>query len=179
MATPKTASPVDAIHTLREQIVATKNDIESIACAPLPAAEAERNLVEHVEQLGAAYDPSGLLVDYAREPAPSFDVVLGMLPAAHDDPRIRVAFLAAILRDALLAQWLPRLRARYEHDPGLAQAIPLAERPTRLRRLHERLRSLELDEERAVLGAEQQGIAVDRREDADPAVVFAPELLAE
>jgi hypothetical protein len=176
MASPK-PSPVDAVQRLRTEIVETTAELARTVRAPVPLEEAEQHLVASVEQLGAGYDPSGLLADFAREAHPSFDILVGVLPAAHEDPRIRCAFLAAVFRDALLAAWLPRLRARYAHDPGLAEAIPLAERPARVRHLQDRLHTLEVAEEQAILAAAQQGCTVDRRADASPAVIFDPVVL--
>jgi hypothetical protein len=55
----------------------------------------------------------------------------------------------------------------------------LAERPGRLDALRQRLRDLELAEERLICEAETRGEQVDRRETARPEIIFADEILGE
>jgi hypothetical protein len=54
----------------------------------------------------------------------------------------------------------------------------LAERPARLAAIRERVRALELEEEQAIVDGERNGVRIDRRPDADPAVFFASTVLA-
>jgi hypothetical protein len=166
------------VESLRAQITACVAELDAIARAPLPVAEAEAAMGQLLDRAAARYDPSVTL--FARTPDPQLDSLSLLLP----DPRWGAPalweFLAAIVdRPRLIVLWTDRLRQAYASDPTLANPIPLAERAGRLQSAQRRLHDLELAEERLIVEAEQRGEQVDRREDADPAVIFAPEMLVE
>jgi hypothetical protein len=164
---------------LRELIAATTAEIDAIAMAPLPFAEAEANLAAALDQLASLYTPDALLAEFSRDVAPTIGTVQMLL----GDPRFDVqnfhAFLAGAFGDTLLALWRPRVRLLYEHTPELAAAaVPVQERAARVAALRQTLRDLEVQEELAICSAAARGEQIDRRADCDPAVLFAPEVLA-
>jgi hypothetical protein len=76
-----------------------------------------------------------------------------------------VPLLRPILREALVAQ----AEAAYDNSPA---GLPADAREREFARLDEQLLALERAEEQALQVAEANGLAIDRREDADPRVVL-------
>ena len=59
-----------------------------------------------------------------------------------------------------------------EHLNEHAPRLPSAERPARLEQIQRDIRELELEEEAVIRAAEDDGIEILRRADADPLVVL-------
>jgi hypothetical protein len=166
------------ITALRAQIAALQDEIATLDSAPVPLAEAEMALIAGIDRLAARYDPDLVLVSFTHGGADLGTVELLVPPAGDYETQRAAAFLCFLHRDALVAVLSARLRALYDRDPALARtAVPLAERPARVRHLRDRMRTLEVEEERLILAAERQGVRLDRRADVDVAVLFLPELL--
>jgi hypothetical protein len=119
MAAKQPAQPPD-VATLRAEIAAVVAEIAQVGDAALPLAEAEAGMVALLDQAAARYTADAAIV-FARDPAPSFDVLALLLPQPRSDPTLLHAFWAATVdRDRLLAVWRTRLQRAYETDPTLA-----------------------------------------------------------
>ena len=174
MNTTITQTTAAELAELRAEIGRVKAELIAIPAAPLPLAEAERALERTIERMATYYDPDGALSNFIADADPQVDALEGIIP--NFDPFALRAFLAAVIGGPLRGVLLERLRARYAADPVLADtAIALAARPGRLAGLSERLRDLERAEERMIVAAERAGMRLDRRADADPAVIFEEE----
>jgi hypothetical protein len=166
------------VESVREQITAVVAELDAIARAPIPLAEATEHMGTLLDAAAARYLPS--VEVFARDPDPQLDVLSVLLPDPRWDAPAVWAFWAAVVdRPSLVAFWAERLRQAYASDPTLANPVPLAERAGRLEDLRRRLHELEVQEELAITAGERRGEVIDRREDADPRIVFAAEVLAE
>jgi hypothetical protein len=167
---------VDALRADRARLNAERRDLER---APLPREEAEAELEARIATAGARVE-----LDAAPLAWPSSD------PARHDRNLIRpatpmttlgpdgltFAALCKLTPDAVRAAAAAALDALYAaHAPGL----PAADRAAALAALDRQLGETELSEERCIRAAEDAGLSVARRADADPELVLAADLDAD
>jgi hypothetical protein len=179
MATKLKLAPM-SLDELRALIRTTTADLAALESAPLPLEEAETQLAAALAHLASLYLPDAVLQQFARTPAPGMPTLELLLGDPQYDVQHVHACMAAAFGDLLLAAWGARLRGIYERDPALrAAAVPTAERPARREALRQTLVELEVAEERAICEAERRGQRIDRRRDARPEILFAPEVLAE
>ncbi len=151
-----------AIEELRQLRVRKLDQRDGIASRPVPLAEAQAAVDAGLARM-AAEATADLYLAPLRNPAggrPTLpdmrtDRIVGLLLSANAD---RVA-------DVLKAA----LAERYGDDPGL----PLDERQRELARLDGEIFDCELAEEALVRDCEDAGLAILRREDADPRALLA------
>ncbi len=158
---------------LATQISALDEEARRIEAAPLPLAEALTRLEEQrrtvaaritarrAERVRGFFSPKGVT---------HLDDLYGLAQGFGRQGReledaIREALDARFLAD--VAEWQKAIKAAT--IPG--DPMPVAERAPRLAQLARDRVELERQEERLVMRAERDGLQLDRRETADPAVV--------
>src|SRR5262249_40611923 len=104
----------------------------------------------------------------ARAEGPTPAHALDLVPT---EGRMLQCFLASILQAPMAEGVVLALEKLYASiDP--ATCIASADRAARLTLLTKKVRALEIEEENIVEALEAEGIVVDRRADAEPAVVL-------
>lgn len=149
----KTLDYLSKIETLRAKIDAAKAKRCEIECAPLPRDESIALIRANIQK--AAQEWRAEI---------SLSPVRGYPPAAIGHLHVD-APLAAVCPDALeaaLVQAVDEARKDYPHG------LPSRERPAALAAIDAEILALEIDEERAIVDAEQIGQTIDRRADLDP-----------
>ena len=154
-----------SIDRLRVDISALKQQREAIASAPLPLPDALAGLRAHLDHLAeqAASDLNGIAISAAGGAAPS--AYLALWPQ-----RNPLQLIAALARPQV-EEALAGVVERHYRDNGLTGLTP-AERDAQLAEIDQRITALEHEEEQTILQAEELGLAIPRRADADPATVL-------
>ena len=153
------------IITLGEEAAQVEGGPVSLADALARLDEQRRKVVERVaarraDGVRGFFSPRGIS-DVARLGlAEGYGSVGRELEAA-----IEAAGDARFLAD--VGEWRSAIKAA----PIAGQPVPLAERVQRVAQLARDRTELERQEERVVMCAERDGLQLDRREDADPAIV--------
>jgi hypothetical protein len=101
--------------------------------------------------------------------------VVGSVPSDVRTPRDFEAFFVVAFSKPIRELWTAAIKA----SVPAAKAIPSRDVPKRLAAIAERRRDLGVREEAAILTAAEQGIALDRRADADPTVVLCTVLTSD
>jgi hypothetical protein len=153
-----------AIASLRGEIKALQAKLASVKSAPLPLSDKREHAAAFVASLGARTAP---LVSFQRDELKvgwpqnvdmlSPDFVIGVMCWASPDSTLR-ALERAILQQAERA--------------GRTDALGVAEREKRLRKLERQLSECEMLEESMIQCAGKEGLDVPRRVDADPRCVL-------
>ena len=158
---------VERLASIRQQIAETKAEVQRVASARLPFAEAAERLGPLLDAIAARWTP--VVSDLG---APSPPSVESILQTATADPWTLAGMIAVVARDGLEAALRGALGATYDRvNPE--DCIPLAERPGRLEALEAKRHKLEVEEERTITAAARDGIRLDRRSDADPQAIFS------
>src|SRR3989454_337854 len=171
------ADPRRGVETIRAKIITLGEEAAQVEGAPVPLADALARLDEQrrkvAERVAARladgvrgfFSPRGIL-DVARLGlAEGYGSVGRELEAA-----IQEAADARFLAD--VGEWRSAIKAA----PITGKPVPLAERAPRLAQLARDRAELERQEERGVMCAERDRVQLDRREDADPALVLTTTL---
>ena len=145
---------------LRAEIVQLGEERAKIEGASVPRDEAldliERTISHNASRVGSTY---GFLLRPGTSPADLDLVPNGQVASAF------CSFLPDLVREKLIA----------EVDRNLAErpsGLPTEERPAALAEIDAAIRKLGVEEEQIITEAEAAGIELDRREDADPAIVL-------
>ena len=158
-----TTGIVEELATIRAAIEEKKAELARIARAAVPEVEALARLDVYLEAQAARFDTPRIGFLTGPHGLGGADIgVIGGIEAA----------LATICRDAMRAELARRVGLLYAENGMGADAVATADRPRLLDEARTALRALEIDEERLIMQAEAAGLDVDRREDADPAVVL-------
>ena len=172
----KTVREIVKARTRRMALLGERREIEG---APLPADEAERHVGAYVERLARRWQREVPLHLFT---APADDTRRGQLfdsavplrfasvaggavdlaPVAH--------MLAAVAPELLRGALLEAVGRSYGKSPP---GLPAAERAAALAEIDRELREVELGEERLIRALEAEGLEIDRRADANPALVLA------
>jgi hypothetical protein len=164
-ARARKAEPVAGLVTVRAELAALDAEQRALSAAPKPVDEVLRAVDALVDELAARWDPPVNALFRAGTAAPS----TALFVPAWDD-RDRPYFDAWLHGDALKA----RLRATVLAAPeAQAAAVPTIQRARHVVALVAKRRGLEMEEETFAARAEMAGHDVDRRPDADAALVLA------
>jgi hypothetical protein len=165
-----TATDADArLAKLRADIARVREELTVLDRAPLPLTEATAQLHARIDAL-ATEAPLATLVAPFRTAGAAGERILPPPESRDFTPT-----LCALLGDVLKVKLGATLAASYRTADG-PTPVPLADRAPRRQALRERLRVLEVEEERVILAAEAVGLAPLRREDADVDVVLTTTL---
>lgn len=170
------------IPKLRAEIEACRDEMNWLNVAQVPQDELKERATNSCRELAARFDAPRSLGMFANPGAGFFElismfrtnarVVIHGMPnessvtsANSDDVG---PMIACVMGDSLVQ----RMHAEIDHldyRPG----PPTIERPARLAELKATLRTLEQQEEALICQAEEAGVCIARRGDADPAVILA------
>jgi hypothetical protein len=162
-----TTTPADLtaeLHAVRAELAQTAAALSALGAAPVPRAEAAARIQEAVAALAARYDARLRAEQFRGAEGPPLgvlDAILVPLAAEQQAP-----FIAKLHGKALAAMLVAAL------PPDDAATVPSADRPQRRAALEAQAHDLAVREERLVLRLEALGAPVERRPDADPAVVL-------
>lgn len=171
----KGESPRDAVARVRAEIAGLRDEVRAVKKAPYPSAEVKARVAATVDALAEMGAPRvQRAVRHAGPPE---------FPEMHVETRMwmegkpfvgratvpdTTALLAWMFPDAMKAA-LEREVQRVADD---AQAIPAAERPTKLKALAGSILAAERQEEAIIMLADERGDTIHRREDADPRAIL-------
>ena len=168
----RVADPHGELVPIRERLRAIATETQAIEVAPVGREEtlarldaqrkrvAERVAARRAERVRGFFSPRGIS-DIAR---------LGLTEGYGSVGREVEAAIEEAADERFLAdvgEWRSAIKAA----PIAGQPVPLAERVPRVAQLARDRTELERQEERVVMCAERDGLQLDRREDADPAIV--------
>lgn len=171
-----TAAPLlsffDEVENIRSEIESVAEELAWTENAALPKDEAKKRVSAAVAAAIDQYHPP---VWHFNEPVLDSNVLQEMLtahgnPTGGDDATVRVdltPLLAVLFGDELTTK-IHRLIDRLDYTAG----PPSKDRPTKIRALKATLADLGKKEESLICGAEERGLFIPRREDADPAIVL-------
>jgi hypothetical protein len=146
------------LETLRKRRSALKQDRKALERARVSADEAQANLEALIAAAAGRFRPPALLVGVN---SPGFQAQL-----YERDPGVDAFALACALYPERVQEFLA------EHMTAGEGGVTAENRAARLAQLDAELAELERKEESAIRKLEAQGLDVDRRGDADPAVVL-------
>ncbi len=182
-------APADGVRRIRVEIAETKAARSALEIAPVPAGEARARARALVANLAEA---NGLQIEPLFQPVgpPLADEVLPHalvtvlvssspttgIPALASGGVVRVVDAAALVAFAVGPMLAKALEAAIDAIADDALAVPTAERAGRESKLHTALLALERQEEALVEAAQQGGIAIERRADANPIAILGIEI---
>lgn len=152
------SSEVDRI---RGEIARLKETREAVMGGQRSLAEAEAMLDEALDRIAARFNPSATALLNPETTVADFVVGYGTT----DTPTEMLVWLH---RDALKARFMSAMKDAAE--PG---AVTAEDRRERVAKIDAQLFDLEQQEERLIEEAEEAGIEITRRPDADPRAVLA------
>lgn len=168
------------VEKLRGEIVAAREELDWLGDAQIPVEELKARATEQVRALSAKFEAKRRLGALAYPNAGAAEVSemlrLSTRTIINGDGGARLGVIniddhgplfAWLMCDVLIA----RMHAEID-QLGYVAGPPVAERPARRRALREELRKLEISEEKLIVAAEEAGMFIPRRVDADPAVVL-------
>lgn len=169
------STPHEEAEKIRIQIQNVGDEIAWLASAPVPKEELKVRATEACRALAATFLEDGNPMRRLALPKP--DSLLSLLKInASTFHRGEVVSTTAVEVGPIIAWCLGDIltqRMHAEIDSLDYQAgPPMADRPARLAKLKADLRRLEGQEEALICKAEAEGISIQRRSDADPAVVL-------
>jgi len=163
---------------LRIEIDRLRDEIEWANTACVPPNELKARATKHCQAMTQEFDAARRLMSLAHphntgsaemqamfRASPS--VFVGGLSVASVNIDEIGPMLAWAMGDALAQRMCAEID-RLDYRPG----PPMAERPARLAEMKAALRKLEQQEEALICGAEDTGVIIPRRHDADPAVIL-------
>lgn len=171
--TSKPTAPTDLlseIDRVRSAIQATRHELADLADAPLPASEAKQHATAAIAHMAQSFNLPALARAFTSPDRGTHapDTVFrhaNVLDIRNEHAGL--ALLAVALPDAL-EKALHRSIDEQIGDAG----VSATERAQRVEVLEQRLFELGCEEERLVCQAEDNGLTVYRRADADPACVL-------
>lgn len=176
---------------LRIEIDRLRDEIEWVSTAFVPPDELKARATKHCQAMAQEFDAASRLMSLAHPHAGSAEMQAmfklhssvfiggGRVEQQGDNtafvaPTVSSAnidgagqMLAWLMGDALAQRMCAEID-RLDYRPG----PPMVERPARLAEMNAALRKLEQQEEALICGAEDTGIIIPRRLDADPAVIL-------
>lgn len=162
-----------SLHALRSQIAEKQTEIARIEDAPVPLAEAKRRIHELIDGEAARFNPDYRLSDLLSAAGGSSDLLSVGVTAwpdqsgtAHGNAEIG-PLMAWLFGDEVKA----RLEQHLKQSGYEAGLTPKA-RAEKVGKLRDEIRALEIEEEALVVEAEEAGLEVYRRPDADPLIVL-------
>ena len=166
-------TPARRLSELRDQIAAAAAALARLPDRPLPLAEAQQRACQWVDDRAAQSDVRRRATAFFQA-APSLDMERALAIDARElRPHQLEADAGPVLcwlhGDAIKAALCAELE---QHPPE--DALPAAEREPERQRLEGELTRLQAAEEIACRELEADGHHVDRRDDADVAVLLAP-----
>jgi hypothetical protein len=166
------------VSKLRIEIDRLRDEIEWVSTGFVPPGELKARATKHCQAMAQEFDAARRLMSLAHPQAggaemqamfrASSNVFVGGASVAPVNIDEIGPMLAWSMGDALEQRMHAEID-RLDYCPG----PPMAERPARLADLKAALRKLEQQEEKAICGAEVDGIIIPRRPDADPAVILS------
>lgn len=178
---PRGADLRGQVETLRTEILAVQEQLESVDLGLVPRQELAERLEGWIDDKATAFEGNlwGQINALAGPRALPFDVGLLALPvrgAGQNMPEVVASadgggLLAWAFGD-VLKERLSTAIAAMDYPSG----PPTAARPKLRRELATRLDELELREEALVMQAEASGVAIPRRVDARPEVILSLDL---
>lgn len=146
------------LNAMRGKIDALKNELAAILDGPLTAAEARARLKIAVDGADVEGSPLVQMIEAFAYP--------GQVALPYREP-LTLADLAGILgRDQLAGRLFDLVKARCEGG------VSVADRSKRRVEALKELRALEVEEERFILAESAKGRMIDRRGDANPAILL-------
>lgn len=161
------------VEGVRSDIARIKEEINWTEKAPIPRAEAQVWISDQVEDLAALGKGFVRIASYAvTKKDKGCHGIADLLAASSvindlDPIRRCVSIMVSMFEDQVKAKLLAALDA-HDYEAGL----PQSERPKRLRDLKIQLFELECREEALIEDAEERGMQIMRRADADPVAVL-------
>lgn len=143
------------VSTVREKINSTKEQIERLEQAPVPAAELKKLAADQIKRLSHHGEPAVLGGTRNGDPI--------LFPSVMSEK-----FLAWALNESLMS----RVNELIDAEP-LEGAVGTAEREKKLTKLSAEQLSLERQEEAMIEAAEKNQIVIERRPDSDVRAVLA------
>jgi hypothetical protein len=160
----------DELAKVRATLQAITAERAAVTAAGVPLEVAHERMCAYVDSIAAGYVPDAAIFvqhdcDPVRQPTYYF---AGAVPQDEDPIGMR-AFVVALLADQIKARLVPVLERAVERH---ALLITPAERTQRLEQLDAKAYEAGLLEEWLIVQHEAAGLAVVRREEADPACVL-------
>lgn len=176
---------------LRIEIDRLRDEIEWVDMALVPPDELKARATKHYQAMAQEFDAASRLMSLAHPNSGGAEMqamfrlhsrvfIGGAKIDSHGDNNAFIQptvsgvnidgagpMLAWLMGDALVQRMHAEID-RLDYRPG----PPMAERPARVAELKTALRKLEQQEEALICGAEDAGIMIPRRVDADPAVIL-------
>lgn len=154
----------ETVEAVRDQIIATGNDLAQLRATPEPQASAEtaldREIANHMAAAQAALsrEVAGLS-GIARRPVMNLD------PSPEEALSLQIALNPQGFRKLIAAELAEFYKGR--------EAMPRDQRDARIKEIEAELLALETTEEGMIRQAEAAGIEILRRANADPRAVLA------
>lgn len=166
----KAKSVLDEIENKRLAIGNIKAEIDWLAGSPIPPDDLRKRVKAHVDMQAGAYLANAPLMSIPA-PGSGVEAVRNFLnysvsEVGHGRPLVS-EFMCFAMGDALVEKICAAVEAN-----GVACGPALADRRTSLEKLKKELFDLECREEDLICQAEQIGLDIARREDADPMAVL-------
>ena len=159
------------IDSLRTRLVECQSEREAIETAPVPRDEAIENVRTFIHRQSERYQRTlaiGSLVG-AGSRVDSMTIILPNPIEGLQREQVLGLALCRLAPKAVEETLIAKIDEHLEqHTPGL----PSAERPARVEQLQREARDLEREEEQLIRDAEDGGVEILRRSDADPLIVL-------
>lgn len=173
-----TKSPQQEVEKIRAEIERARDEIGWLNDAPIPHDELKIRATEGCQAMAAKFEAQRYLGSLASPGGGPMNVLHMFSTSASvavrgglDVQPVNIDGIGPMLAWAMgdsLVQHLHAKIDRLDYRPG----PPLTERPARLAALKAELRTLEQREEALICQAEQSGVVIPRRPDADPTVIL-------
>ncbi|RKQ73487.1 hypothetical protein [Oceanibaculum indicum] len=159
----------DALAALRDRITDIKSEIAMVEQAAPSLEEVEAKIDQWIAQRASNWDCLGRTFATATGTGPTVDYDPFRASDVHEVNRLPLA-LCALVPERIKAAMMGDARAALDVAP---MQLTAPERHEKLQQLRSDLFAMEVDEERMICDAEEAGLDVDRRPDADPRAVLA------
>lgn len=165
------------VSKLRTEIDRLRDEIEWVSTGFVPPEELKARATKHCQAMAQEFDAARRLMSLSYPQAGSaemqamFRASPSVFVGGASVVSVNIDEIGPMLAWSMGDTLTQRMHAeidRLDYRPG----PPMAERPALLAGLKAELRKLEQQEEKAICGAEGDGIIIPRRPDADPAVIL-------
>lgn len=158
------------ITELREQIKHLRTERNQLPGALLPKADAIRAAHQWVDELAAQFNAPYRATEFAQIGGTRKLLTISAIGKGELTKDVELApMLAWLMGDELKAKLASALDGLEE------DGIPAADRPELMARLDADIRALEIAEEQLIRESESAGEPIQRRTDAEPELVLAPD----